>query len=150
MFIESSNPVAMKAVMQAILAALSARPAAALWVTPNIHLFVNNIQANSDNVLSDFTEATFAGYALAALPALSAPVRLGNGSQAVLASVVFIGGAIVAPGQTAFGYYITDTTNAILYAAETFLVPQPFAVAGDFLELAFAMPEPGPRQTGES
>lgn len=141
----SANLVLAKLGLQALLAALSTRPAAALWVTPNVHLFTNAIQPNSRTALTDFTEATFAGYATVALPALAGPVHVSPDAEALLGEVNFIGGAVVAPGENIRGYYITDTTNAILYASEAFDEPVSIAAAEDFLSLLIQIPEPGLR-----
>jgi hypothetical protein len=139
------QPIYTASLNQALLAALSARPALALLATPNVHLFVNNLAVAWNTVIGDLTEATFAGYAAIALPAFSAPVHLASNGQGLVASINFVGGAIVAPGQVAYGYYLTDTTNAILYWLETFAEPVPFASVGDFLNLDIVAVEPAGR-----
>jgi hypothetical protein len=147
MLVQSLTPVMMKTTLDALLAALSARPAAALWATPNVHLFSNMITPTAESLLADFTECTFAGYAAVALPTLAGPVHLANDAQALLAEVNFIGGSVVAPGQNVMGYYITDTTNALLYVAELFGAPIPIANPGDYLTLALIFAEAAVRPT---
>ncbi len=147
MLVSSIIPVMMKATLDALLAALSARPAAALFATPNVHLFTNMVTPTAESLLADFTEATFAGYVAVALPTLAGPVHLPNDSQALLAEVNFIGTTVAPPGEAIQGYYITDTTNAILYIAELFGTPIPIANPGDYLTLAIILPEAAVRPT---
>ena len=141
----SANLVLSKVALQALLAAISARPAAALWTTPNVHLFTNAVNPNSRTVLGDLTEATFAGYATVALPALAGPVHVQPDSEALLAEVNFIAGSVVSPGENIHGFFITDTTNAILYAAEAFDDPVSISASEDFLSILIQIPEPGLR-----
>jgi hypothetical protein len=147
-FYQSQNPVFTSALCDALLAALSTRPAGALFASvPNVHLYTNNFQPTGRTPLSAFTEATFAGYALVALPTLVGPVTLPSGQEALMCDVNFIAGAVVSPGQTAFGYYLTDNANAILYVSELFTVPVPFVALGNFLDLKIVIPEPTIRST---
>jgi hypothetical protein len=148
MFYQSQQPCCTRTLADALLAALLTRPAAALLAaTCHVHLFVNNLTPNGDSVLGDFTEATFTGYLAQAFTAFVGPVHLGNGAEALMVDVNFIGGAITPPGQTCYGYYITDNTDATLYMSERFTSPVPFANLGDFLDLKFVWPEPTQRTT---
>jgi hypothetical protein len=133
-FVTSVQPVISKPLAAALLAALDVRPAAPLLTTPKCHLFTAGPSPiTPTNVIGDFTEATFAGYAAVVLGALSAdinlPSGLGYGRQV---DADFIGGAVVAPGETILGYWIDDGAAA-LYMAETFVVPIPIAIPGDFI-----------------
>lgn len=142
MFVQSQTPMRTNVLLDALLAALSARPAAALLAAPNVHLYTAVTPALSPtSAVGDFTECTFAGYATAAAPAMIGPVNTANRTRAVHGQVDFTGGAIVAPGETAIGYYVTDTTDAILYMAEEFAQPIPFVNPGDTLSLDVIFPE---------
>lgn len=142
-FYQSVRPVWTRALADALLAALSARPAAALFAaTVHVHLFVNNISPNKDTAIGDFVEATFVGYAVPSLGVLVGPVSLTNAAEALMQDVNFIGASIVPPGETTYGYYLTDNTDAVLYLSESFTQPVPFSGVGDFLDLKIVIPQP--------
>lgn len=150
MFRRSQNPWLTKAQLDALLAALSARPAAALWDAPKVHLGVNDFVPDAATALGDFVEASFAGYTPGgyALPAFSAPVNLPDEGQAILSTVnIIAAGGIVAPGEVAYTYYITDAAGAVLYQYERFSDVVPFANPGDFLDLTVLAGEPAQRST---
>lgn len=142
MYVRSQNPYVTRALADALLAALSARPAAALLVVPTVRLFVNDISPNPATVVGDFVEATFAGYNDIAEPALAGPISVSPDARGLIATVNFIGGAIVSPGETAFGYYVTDDTGATLFMYERFADAVPFSTNGDFLNLDVVYVEP--------
>lgn len=142
MFVVSAVVTYVRALTSALLAAFSARPAAELLATPNVHLYSNTFTPSPDSVLADFTECTFTGYAAVPLGTLSAPVNTGASTMGVVASVLFTAGSPFTTPDNAVGYFITDTTNAILYCAERFSAPIPFAAAGDFLDLTVVLPLP--------
>lgn len=145
-FERTHTVVLTSALVDALLAALSARPAAALLDTPTAHLFVNDIVPGPTTTLGAFTEATFDDYAADALGALLGPVSLGEGRRAVHAEVDFVAGsAIASPGEIAYGVYITDGAGTLLYGAGRFEDPVPFANPGDFLSLDVILPEPAIR-----
>jgi hypothetical protein len=122
----------------ALLAALSARPGAALLVTPTVHLFTAGPAPISPlNLPADFTEATFVGYAaqVITLP-LTGVVNLPQGDGlGVLATVNFLAGAVVSPGENILGYWVDDGATAVLYYAEIFSAPIPIVNVGDFIQI---------------
>jgi len=139
MFVQSANIVLGRPLSNGLIGALSARPAAALLVTPFVHLFTAGpTPITPDSVPADFTEATFVGYAAAALtlplvgPLVIGADQLGGSNQAN-----FIGGAVVPPGETILGYWIDEAAAAgtIMYLGETFQSPIPIAQLGDFISL---------------
>lgn len=142
-FLVQGSIVVKQALLDALLAALSARPAAALLDVPTAHLFVNDFNPAAGTVVADFTEATFNGYAADPLGTLLGPVTLSDGKRAMHVEVDFTaGGAIVAPGEVAYGVYVTDTAGTVLYWSGRFANPVPFANPGDFLSLDLVFPEP--------
>lgn len=139
MFIQSRNIKIKKAIVDAMLEALSARPAAALLVTPFVHLYTASTANPSPNsVPGDFTEATFVGYAPVALALpLGGPLTLNASYEGVTNQANFIAGAVVTPGENILGYWIDDnaTTPTVLYAAEAFSSQIPITNPGDFISL---------------
>lgn len=124
----------------ALLAALSARPAAALLTAPNVHLMTNVPAITPDMAIGSLTEAAYTGYATVALPAVAGPVREDDAIQSVIATVNFVAPSPLTTTATITGYYITDSTNAILYGAELFETPVPMVHPFDFLDLDIALP----------
>jgi len=123
----------------ALLAALSARPAAALLVTPFVHLYTAGPSPiGPDNLPADFTEATFVGYAAIALPLpLLGPINPSANQVAVHEEVNFLGGAVVLPGEVILGYWVSDQAGGAgsLYMVEAFETPVPIVSPGDFVSL---------------
>jgi len=138
-FVTSHNILISRPIAAALLAALSARPAAALLITPFVHLFIAGPNPIVPTTLpADFTEATFVGYAPIALPLpLLGPVNLGLTDLGVHEEVDYLAGAVVPPGEDILGYYIDEAAvgGLTLYMAETFDVPIPISIAGDFISL---------------
>ena len=134
----SQSPVWQVAVLDALLAALNARPAGALFTTPKLDLYVNNYAPTGNDAFSAFTLATFHGYA-EVTPVFNAPGNLQGNDQAVTSSGFFqatAGGITVA---TCYGYLLSDGA-ANVYFAEQFAVPVGFANPGDFLDLDLVLP----------
>lgn len=131
-----------QATIATMLAALSARPAAALLSTPTVHLFTGNPVINPQTVLATLTalEATFTGYAAAALPALAGPINLPGATYGMHGEVDFIGGGSFSTPNTITGYYVTDTGNTILYGAEMLTTPVAIAHTGDYLSIDVILP----------
>jgi hypothetical protein len=109
----------------------------------HIHLFVNNLTPTKNNVLGDFTELTSAevpGYAAASANWYAGvPRRLNTGAwedPSSLADPSFIC-AGSAPGSptTVYGWFATDSTNAILLGSGRFAVPFTFTLLGDGFSL---------------
>ncbi len=136
-FVVSKNLFVMPVVTDKILAALSAIPAAALFPTPNVHLYTNPAVISRASVIATFTEAAWTGYLQQALPALLGPYNIDTNNRGMQQDVTFGATAAVTPSVLVYGVFITDTTNAILWAAEAFANPIPFANAGDFLTYEF-------------
>jgi len=146
MFIQTRNPVYSRTLSEAILGALDVNPAAALIVTPFLHLFtVGPAPITPDSVIADFTECTFVGYAPVAVTfPLLGPIKLADFVIAVERSLMFVGGAIVPPGENALGYWVDDAAvgGTNLYISEAFVGPAGFALPGDFLQLDLLFPFP--------
>lgn len=145
-FKQTTELILKTTLVDAILAALSAQPGAALLSVPTARLFTNDFVPDADSVPADFTEATFDGYAADALGTLLGPVTLTNGSRALHAEVDFIAGAAAAaPGEVIHGVYVTNAAGTTLYGSSRFDDPVPIVVPGDFLSLDIVIPEPPAR-----
>jgi hypothetical protein len=149
MFVQTQTQTLGLALSEALVSALSARPAAALLVTPTIHLFTAGpSQIVPSNVTGDFTEATFAGYAAQVLTLpLTGPINLpGVPGVGAFNAVNFVGGAVVSPGQVILGYWIDTGSAGQILAAEVFSTPIPIANPGDFISLDMIFGQLNPAQ----
>jgi hypothetical protein len=146
-FIRTSVLTMGKPLVDALLGALSARPAGALLTTPTVHLFTAGpTQILPTSLPADFTEATFAGYVdkTLTLPLLG-PINLDLGDgEGVHNEVDFLAGAVVAPGQDILGYWIDDGATAVLYGAEIFPTPISIVNPGDYVSLDVIFPTKNP------
>jgi len=135
-----------KTMVNAFLAALTARPAAALLVTPVVNLYTGATVPTGDSVVADYTDATFNGYAAASIAPLG-PVNLTPEVVGLIDSVLFIAttGGVIA--DTVTGYYLSDGATAY-YGGERFAAPVNFADVGDFLSLDCILPLPIYQATG--
>jgi len=136
-FLQSSQPTLSQAnLIDPLLAALSARPAAALLTTPTVHLFTAGPSPiTPTQVPADFTEATFVGYAAAALTPIVGPVITPSFTcRAVFANVSFVAGAVVG-SQNVLGYWVDDASTHF-YLGEFFPAPVQIVNPGDFIDLA--------------
>lgn len=106
-----------------------------VFVGAEVHLYTNTPVIEPGNIVGDFTEATFTGYAAVTTVTWSAPGNVSNVGLAVHSQVLFTAGAITPPGETVQGYYLTDSGASNVYAAEQFDDPVPFDEIADFLEL---------------
>jgi len=142
--VQSKNPVLARDLVDAMLSALDTVPGAALLVTPKVKLFTagpNPILPTT--VPADFTEATFTGYAAAALTLpLLGPVNIDANDRAVHHEVDFVAGAVVAPGETILGYWVDDDVAAPtkMYFGEIFENPIAISALGDYISLDVAVP----------
>lgn len=136
-FITSQNPVMSQGLAEAILAALSTRPSTALLATPTVHLFT----AGPSPILptsktTDFTEATFTGYAAVVQSALLGPINLpppdGYGVHAESDFLATPSGSFV--GAVIAGYWV-DNGSTTFYYGEYFKTPIPIVNPGDFVSL---------------
>jgi len=95
---------------------------------------------------ADFTENAFAGYAASVIVTPSGPVNVPGGNGRALAwPAMFVAGAVVSPGETALGYYVTNAGGTAVLMWESFPVPFNFVSNGDFLALdvLFGLPNLG-------
>jgi len=99
-----------------------------------LRLYTNAFDPNPDMVPGDFTDATFAGYALVTPLVWSAPVNIDPVGRLVHVEGNFVAGAIAAP-ELVEGYVITTAAKAAVLLAERFVDPVNFVVNGDFLSL---------------
>lgn len=135
-FVTSQRPIESVGLAQAILAALSTRPSAALLTTPTVHLFTALASPISPNTtVANFTEATFSGYAAVTQGTLLGPINLpGFDGYGVHAEADFLATAVVAPGQNILGYWV-DNGASTFYYGETFPNPIPISNPGDYISL---------------
>jgi hypothetical protein len=127
-----------RSVIDALIAALLARPAAGLLTTPTIRLCSSLVNPGGSTALASITEATFNGYAPFILGAGVGPLNTMAQGRAQLFNCDFIAGAgIVDPGETITGYYLTDSAMpaTLLYGGELFNQAVPFVNPGDSLSL---------------
>lgn len=130
-----------RALVRAILAALSAAPDDPLFATAKLVLWTDGPTPSPDFVPGDYPAPTFHGYAPIAVT-LSGIVNIGGTDLAVLGGGNFIattGGAIA---DSCNGYMLLDTTLAIPYMIERFPTPIAFGAVGDFLQLDLVVPMP--------
>jgi len=85
-----------------------------------VHLFTNNITPTPLNVIGDFTEATFTGYAPVAVTGWGANASPPDGSvNADSTNVITFVGPSDASGQTIFGYFVKSAGlgTPLIYSA---------------------------------
>lgn len=124
----------MAGVLTAILAQLGTTGTGLL----HIHLFSNNFTPTKNSVLADFTEVTnveVPGYVpahanfFAGVP-FRTPAGSWEGPDSLADPTFLATGAPPAP-QVAYGFFVTDTTDAILLGSGVFANPFTFFHAGD-------------------
>jgi hypothetical protein len=126
--------------LEALLTALSTRPAAALLSAPTVHLCTNTPSLVPGMAVAAFTETIYTGYAAIALPTLSGPVWFGQGQlYGMFGGVNFLGPSSGGPASIT-GYYVTDGGGTVLYGAELFPTPIGLALPTDFLDLTVILP----------
>jgi hypothetical protein len=86
----------------------------------NWRLFTNNITPTRSNVLSDFTEAIFSGYApwFQQWTDFTLNGVSGNTGYAIAPPVAFSNSS--GSDQQVYGYFVTDTGNTMVVAAARF------------------------------
>lgn len=132
-----------RTLIDALLAALNARPAAALLTTPTIRLCTSAVDPGGVTTLASITECTFNGYTAVVLGAAIGPVNVPTLGRALLYDADFVAGAaIVAPGEVVTGYYLTDSPNpaTLLFGGELFATPIPIVNPGDALAIDVLLP----------
>jgi hypothetical protein len=78
------------------------------------HLYVNDYEPEASTLLSDFTEASGSGYAFKTVAGVSWTIVQGDPTVATASPLLWLfSGSDL--GNT-YGYYVTDSTNALLWA----------------------------------
>jgi hypothetical protein len=80
-----------------------------------LRLFSNNHTPAANDVLANYTEATFAGYAAVALADPGASTLSGNVATVTFAAATF---TCTSGSQNIYGWYLTDSGNTKLYYAQ--------------------------------
>jgi hypothetical protein len=94
-----------------------------------LHLFTNNPVLNPLMVVGDFTEATFAGsVALTLIYGATYNDADGFTSFSTVELTFMTDGVIP---ETVNGWYVTDSTGAVVLFADYFTTPQQYGAAGD-------------------
>lgn len=139
MFVVAQTLLYSQTLIDALLASLGTRPAAALLATPTVHLYTG---AHTPNPVADtaasFTEATFTGYTAQALT-LGSTVNTGSNGRGKQGDVDFL---CTTSGIFAAitGAWIDDGTGPAIYGQVAFDTPIPISNAGDQLSLDFVFP----------
>lgn len=124
-----------------LLSALNTRPAAALIVDAEVHLFTAGLSPIPPSwVPADFTDATFLGYDPAPITdPLNGPFNneLESGRLMKYTVTFSANDSIVSPGQVILGYYVKNGDTGSLIA-ELFDEPVNIVSPGDFLELSLS------------
>lgn len=128
-----------RALLNAMLGALTARPAGALLTTPSVVLYTAGPTPGPGSAVTDFTEADFSGYAAEPVTP-SAAVELGTNSQALVFTALFVA-TTASPfvPNVLVGYIVTDAASAY-YGGEEFPEPLSISEAGQFLQINGAFP----------
>jgi hypothetical protein len=142
---QTTAPVINRDLIDSMLAALTGRPPAALIDACLVGLFTAGPGVlDPTNVVADFTPATFVGYSTVDLYTViqtNPPINTPDGrARALIGNAMFVGGAIVPPGEVILGYFVTWSTNTKMVMAEIFTDPVAFALNGDFLSLDLVIP----------
>jgi hypothetical protein len=138
MYAHSLNPTWRSGFVDTFLAALGAIPAAALLVTPKIHLYsgVLAINQNLTQAMLTGAECNFSGYA-AQVPAITTvPANVGVNVRGESADCIFGMSSPATVSQSANGYWMDAGATVNWVVAEAFANPIPFSSPGDFLDLA--------------
>jgi len=134
-------------VLSAIVAAFSARPAAALLPTVNVRLLsTNTVALNADSTVSALAaqEVAYSGYAAVTISTWTT-VRTANGESAIGSALFTATTATPFVPGTAVGYWLDDGTNFI--GGEYFPagVSAAFAYVGAYLALEVLLPATSPQ-----
>lgn len=130
-----------RVLLNALLACLTARPGAALLVTPKVLLFSGSAIPSADSVVADFTPAVYSGYGDVALT-LTGPVDLTPDGQAMIGTATFTS-TTASPfvPDTVTGYIVYDGATAY-YGGERFDAPVEISAAGQFIAVNVQLPLP--------
>jgi hypothetical protein len=129
--------------MGALLTAILAELGTVATGVVDVHLFTNDLTPTKDNVLGDFTELTnviVPGYAKSTANWFAGvPFRRPDGgweSPSSLADPHFHSTGTIPVPTVVYGFFLTDSTDAILLGSGRFDVPFTFFSNGD----GFALP----------
>lgn len=82
--------------------------------TAKLRLYSNNLTPTNAQVIGDFTEATFTGYAAVTLSGWTAASVAAHVASSTANPVTF---TLTAGTQSIYGWYITNAAGTVLYAA---------------------------------
>jgi len=105
-----------------------------------VHLFTAGPTMNDRMEISDFTEATFGGYAEITLGAWSDPYVNPTGQATVTSSPCHFEATDDTTPNTVLGFYITNAGETLLIAAQLF--EDPIAFAEEFDGVTFVIDYP--------
>jgi hypothetical protein len=92
-------------------------------ITSKVHLYQNNLAPGPQNVVGDFTEATYDGYVALALTAWGTPFIGPDGNGQVTApGILFVDTGFATP-NTIYGYYLTNAAGTVLLLSGKFDAP---------------------------
>lgn len=124
--------------MSALLTAILLKMGTAVTGLLHLHLFTNDFTPDKDSVLGDFTELTnveVPGYVEADVNWFAGvPFRRSDGSWESPNSepdASFIATSAPPAPIVVYGYFLTDSTNAILKGSGRFTSPYTFELIGD-------------------
>lgn len=142
-FVEPRNVVYNQTFIDALLGAISTRPAAALAPTLTVALFTDpNVNPQPQSALAVYTasEANFSGYARQTLT-LTGPVNLTSVIQALIGLVLYtLTTATPVVGNTLAGFVLVNGSDWLCAGKfDPANLPQLGSV-GDFLSMAVAVP----------
>lgn len=132
MFVSNQSVTWTQAVIDAILGAMLVAPLAELLDAPEIHLYDVAHTANPvTDTPASFTEATFDGYAAAALTLGATEVNFNGVGRLSHGQVDFTMTDTAGGTPNIHGWYMTDGAGTLLYAQGAFSSPIPLQAAGD-------------------
>lgn len=136
-----AKPTLRRSLVSAMLAAISARPAAALISSPYVHLLKGNIVVTPDITLGSLQalEANYTGYAPQVLAALAGPANLRFDTEGMLQNNDFIVGANPVTPNNITGYWV-DQAGIDWVVAEMFPNVIPMSNPGDLIDLQISIP----------
>lgn len=130
--------------MAGIITAIQLQMGTAITGAVKIHLYTSNLSPTKANVLADFTAVELTnvqvpGYAPAAANWFAGvPFRRNDGQWEAPDSVAdpsFVATGPPPAPQVVYGWFATDSTNAILLGSGLFAVPFTFTLTGDGFDL---------------
>jgi hypothetical protein len=130
-------------------AALAAIEAAALS-NFTVHLYSKAISPTPDRVLADFTECTFGGYAPKTGQAWIGPLADPIGHVQLMSQNLVWIRTSVPPGETVYGYYVTDAGNTKLLFFEQLDTPVSMGAVGSAVALVLNYAIENPQSTADS